>query len=100
MENIKYNYGAYLNGIALSIKTKVPQIPDYKLMVGSAEDLSSQPVLIYKDVTNPTYNMLTKQLANLPNDAVSEDLIGTIYEPDDFVNETFWLGEPVSASGV
>lgn len=102
MENkdIKYNYGQFLNGIALGVNTKPAMIPDYKLMVGTAENLESQPVIIYKDVMNPTYRALTKQLASLENDQVSEDLIGQVYEPDDFVNETFWLGEPVSASGV
>lgn len=99
-DKIKENYRQYLNGIALMQKTKVAQIPDAHLMVGVAEDLSSQPVVVYKQYTNQAYNQLTKPLAQLPQEQTDNTLIGSVYTPDDFASNTFWLGEPVQAGGV
>lgn len=99
-DNLKLNYRQYMNTIALKTKTKVAQIPDSHLMVGVAEDLTPQPVLVYKQYTNQAYNQLTKPLAQLPEEQVDNSLIGTVYTPDDFVSNTFWLGEPTQAGGI
>lgn len=99
-DKLKLNYRDYLNTIALKTKTKVAQIPDSHLMVGVAEDLTSQPVLIYKQYTKQTYKQLTKPLAQLPEEQIDNSLIGTVYTPDDFVSNTFWLGEPTNAGGI
>ena len=40
------DYRAVINGFAFGVLHKNPDIPDYHLMVGTAEDLSPQPVLI------------------------------------------------------
>ena len=67
MFNIKENYQQFLNGMGLLAKTKVATIPDPKLMIGSAESLAPQNVLVYKNYTDANYNMLTKKLNNIEN---------------------------------
>lgn len=98
--NIKKNYKQFWNLMALKNKTKVAQIPDPHLMVGQAEDLETQPVVVYKQYTSANYNRLTRPLAQLPEEKVEDSLIGTVYTPDDFVSNTFWLGDPVKAGGI
>lgn len=48
------NYRQALDGFGLLSLHKPPNIPDYHLMVGSAEDLSPQPVTIYGETKVPT----------------------------------------------
>ena len=85
--------------MGLKAKTKTAVIPDPKLMVGSAESLAPQDVLIYKDYTNASYNILTKQLNNIDNTQAEYGISDGEFSPDDFVQNTFYLGEPTSASG-
>lgn len=46
-------YRSIIDGIALSQIQRVPDIPDYHLMIGSAEDLSPQPVTVYTNAKVP-----------------------------------------------
>lgn len=46
-------YRGMLNQIALNTLIKQPQIPDYHLMVGSAESLHSLPLLVYENAKVP-----------------------------------------------
>lgn len=96
---VKNNYQQFLNFMGLKAKTKTAVIPDPKLMVGSAESLAPQDVLIYKDYTNASYNILTKQLNNIDNTQAEYGISDGEFSPDDFVQNTFYLGEPTSASG-
>lgn len=100
MFNVKENYQQFLNGIGLFAKTKVATIPDPKLMIGSAESLAPQNVLVYKNYTDANYNMLTKKLNNIENTKAEYGIEDGSIEPDDFVQNTYYLGEPVSASGM
>lgn len=85
--------------MGLKAKTKTAVIPDPRLMVGSAESLAPQPVLIYKDMTNASYNILTKQLNQIDETKAQYGISDGEFSPDDFVQNTFYLGEPTSASG-
>lgn len=96
---VKNNYQQFLNFMGLKAKTKTAMIPDPKLMVGSAESLAPQDVLIYKDYTNASYNILTKQLNNIDSTKAEYGISDGEFSPDDFVQNTFYLGEPTSASG-
>lgn len=99
MFDIRTNYQTFLNFMGLKAKTKVAEIPDPRLMVGIAESLTPQNVLIYKDYTNAAYNILTKQLNNIDNTKAQFGISDGELEPDDFVQNTFYLGESTSASG-
>lgn len=96
---VKQNYQQFLNFMGLKAKTKTAVIPDPRLMVGSAESLAPQNVLIYKDYTNASYNILTKQLNNIDSTQAEYGISDGEFSPDDFVQNTFYLGEPTSASG-
>ena len=47
-------YRKALDRIALNVLYKKPNIPDYHLMVGSAERLESIPLMIYKQTAIPS----------------------------------------------
>lgn len=98
--DIRQNYFQFLNLHALRAKCTQLMIPDPKLMIGTAEDLSPQPVLVYKDLTDAHYSILTKQLENLESKRVEYGISHGEFEPDDFVSNTYYLGEPVSAGGI
>ena len=100
MFNVKENYQQFLNGIGLLAKTKVATIPDPNLMIGSAESLAPQNILVYKNYTDAHYNMLTKKLNNIENTKAEYGIEDGSLEPDDFVQNTYYLGEPVTASGM
>lgn len=96
--DVRANYRAFLNGMGLMAKTKNPDIPDHKLMVGSAEDHTSQPTMVFRDYKTPSYKILSDPLASISGpDGNASSLVGTVYEPDDFVRNTFYLGEPTGA---
>lgn len=66
-------YKQMLNKQALKNITKLPQIPDYHLMVGSAENLSPLPLLLYSSATIPQAiieNM--EQYKNMDNSKIEE----------------------------
>lgn len=92
------NYRAFLNRMGLKMRAKTPDIPDHKLMVGSAEEHESQPAMVYRDYKTPTYKILSDPLASISApDGEASSLVGTVYEPDDFVRNTYYLGEPTGA---
>lgn len=96
--NVRANYRKFLNSVGLMVRTKNPDIPDHKLMVGSAEDHTSQPAMVYRDYKTPAYKTLSDPLASISGpDGVAASQVGTVYEPDDFVRNTFYLGEPTGA---
>ena len=61
-------YRQVLNAHALNNINRMPQIPDYHLMVGSAEELAPLPLLLYSTSTVPqavVNNMVTyKEMDN------------------------------------
>lgn len=59
------SYRQVINKQALSVLIKNPNIPDYHLMVGSAERLDGMPLMVYESSTIPTslfntYNEIKK----------------------------------------
>lgn len=86
-------YRQILDGFALNSLTKLPSIPDYHLMVGSAEDLTSQPLLVYKNANIPTEitkNMAT--MANLTNEEIAEKIADGSLEVNDINGNIASLG--------
>lgn len=87
------DYRKVLNAIGFSQLAKPIDIPDYHLMVGVAEELSSQPITVFSTFTNGGQ----KKPTALPNETVDDNdhAIGmpTVSEID-FPN-TFYLGSPL-----
>ena len=100
MFDIKTNYRTFLNLMALKARAKESHMPDFHLMVGNAEDMSSQPVMVYRDLKTQNYKTLSDPLSKIyDTENIGSDGVGTIYEPDDFVRNTYYIGEPTSAGG-
>ena len=85
-------YRGIMNRIALQQLATVPDIPDYHLMIGSAEQLASVPVLIYQTVVPPEAKALIPPASR---EEMDTPLNGTTYTTDDFINNTFYLGNPI-----
>ncbi len=88
-------YQTFLNLIGLSVLAKPPCVPDYKLMVGSAETLNSLPLAIYKDYLPPQAKALIEPIQNMSAEDLDPSLVGKTYTPNDFIQDDFFLGEPL-----
>lgn len=85
------NYGGVLKNIALQTIDKPVQVPDYHLMVGTAEDLASQPIVTYVDF------MPKNVYRNLPDpelsyEDVQQKLSAGQLTIDDFFQNVYPLG--------
>ena len=67
---------------------KNPDIPDLHLMVGTAECLSAQPVLVYENYMKSIPKPLQPYVTN-------ENVNGTV-NPNEFLGNTFYMGESIS----
>lgn len=92
MMNGYYNV---LGGIALNQIKRQVDIPDVRLAVGVAEDLSNKPVIIPnkpdKHMINPTFesvNMMSYEKAK-PN------FEGLTLSENDFANDGFFIGDGI-----
>lgn len=94
------NYRNFLNAIAYNRLTTIPDIPDFKLMVGSAENLNPLPTLIYRDYYGEEAKALIEPFKNMPAEKVDPQLVGITYTPDDFVNNTIFLGQATAGGGL
>lgn len=84
-------YRQTLDRIALSVLNRTPDIPDYHLMVGSAEELASLPVLIPQhEIPKEVAHSLT-QLNDLDNDTIEKLIDEQSLEINDFNGNTALL---------
>lgn len=88
------NYKNIQNMHALKSWLKDVKVPDYHLMVGASEDLSSQPIVHYVDfMPAPVYNMLPDD--KLTYEDVQKNLEAGTLTIDDFFGNVYSLGEAV-----
>lgn len=90
-----FYYKGILDRIGLGVRSKRVEIPDYKLMIGSAEQLSSVPLLLYNDLSAGIPKPLLQNIENMKHEDVQEKLANGSVTIDDFVNNTWWLGNAV-----
>ena len=84
-------YRQTIDRIALSVLNRSPDIPDYHLMVGTAEELAPLPVLIPQhEVPKEVAQSLTK-LNDLDNDTVAKLVDEQSLEINDFNGNTALL---------
>lgn len=88
-------YRGIINNIGNNQMKKVPEIPDFKLMVGTAEHLASMPVLVYSDYVNLIPEPLRKPLESMSHEEATEKLTNGTVSPNDFVGDVFWLGDAI-----
>ena len=70
-----YDYMSVLNAHAMNILGQQPSIPDYHLMVGSAEHLAPLPLAIYQKTAIPT--AIVESMEKF-NDMTNEDIVNAI----------------------
>lgn len=87
-------YIGIIRNIALQAIDKPVQVPDYHLMVGTAEDLKSQPIVTYADFMPEN---VYKRLPNpeMTYEEVQEKLSAGELTIDDFFQNTYPLGNPL-----
>lgn len=80
-------YKSMLNQFALNTLSKLPNIPDYHLMVGSAERLDSLPLLVYKNAKVPTEVV---DMMNVTKSVSSEEIAEAIANNNLEINDLNW----------
>lgn len=77
-------YRDVINKIAMSQVTTAPNIPDFHLMVGSAECLDSLAVLVYKNASVPNTVIQNMQnISDLSNDEIAKKIADGSLEVND-----------------
>ena len=80
-------YKGTLNKFALNTLIKAPNIPDYHLMVGSAETLAPLPLLVYENAKFP--NEIVQNMNNMKS-KTSEEIAEAIADNNLEVNDLNW----------
>lgn len=88
-------YRPYVNAHGLAQLIKQPDIPDMRLMVGSAEELEPLPLMLYADLSPRQAPIVMKTYDNLSIDDVKQKIGSTSLTIDDFPGNTLYLGEAI-----
>lgn len=86
-------YRQMLNHQGLKALVKTPDIPDYHLMIGHAEELSSQPIMIFENVMPKQMVKYLPQMGDMTYEEVQQNLASGKLTIDDFFTNTYPLGE-------
>lgn len=85
-------YRQLLNAHALKNITKMPNIPDYHLMVGSAEELAGLPTLIHSNYIPEAAKAMTADINKLSDEEVAAALENNNLEVNDFMENVAAIG--------
>ena len=80
-------YRNVLNQFALNTLIKPPNIPDYHLMVGTAETLKSLPLLVYENAKVPSEVV---EVMNMAKYQSSDDIAEAIANNNLEINDLNW----------
>lgn len=80
-------YRGIINNIAKNTLIKAPNIPDFHIMVGSAETLAPLPLLVYEKATVP--NELLQNM-NKVQEKTSDEIAEAIANNNLEVNDLNW----------
>ena len=78
-------YRQILNGFAMKSLSKMPNIPDYRLMVGSAEDLASLPTLVQANYIPSNLLAMQADVSKLSNEEIANGIENGTLEVNDFM---------------
>ena len=85
-------YNGILNNIALGLLAKPPNIPDFHLMVGTAEHLASLPLLVYQDYLNFVPQPLKPEFEQQKYEDVNTQAESGLSQ-NDFIYNTYFIGD-------
>lgn len=77
-----------------SLNAKV-QFPNYHLMVGDAEDLTSQPIIIWKDYIPKEQAVMLPDVDEMSYEEIQQNLASGKLTINDFFQNIYPLGEPL-----
>lgn len=86
------DYRRNVNSHARGVLLNPPNIPDYHLMVGSAEDLESKPLMIYEKAYPKVATESILQNQNLTDNEIEEKLTNDVLEVNEFMENTLLIG--------
>lgn len=92
------NYRKVINGIAFNVLTKPVEIPDYHLMVGTAEDLSDVPLLVKQTKIPSKVAQNLEKLDTLSNEQIENAIANNSLEINDFNGNTSILAGMIGGS--
>ena len=81
-------YRRVINGIALNVLIKPPEIPDYHLMVGTAEHLDGIPLLVNQTKIPSKVAENLEKVNTLSNDTIEQAIANNTLEINDFNGNT------------
>ena len=85
-------YRKILNAHALKHITKAPNIPDYHLMVGSADELSGLPTLVNTNYVPDAVRVMTADVNKLTDEEIAQALESNRLEVNDFMENVASIG--------
>ena len=85
-------YRTILNAHALKHITKAPNIPDYHLMVGSAEELAGLPTLVNTNYVPDAVRVMTADVNKLTDEEIAQALENNTLEVNDFMENVASIG--------
>lgn len=88
------DYRNIINRQALNVLSKSPQIPDNRLMVGVAEDLTPQPIVVFADYMPSNTAALLPKTTDLKYEDIQNMLANGELTIDDFFQNVYPLGNP------
>ena len=91
-------YRGVLNNIALSVLTKAPDIPDFHLMVGTAEELDGLPLVIPQTTIPKKVAENLDNVTTLSNEDIYNSLANNVLEVNDYNGNTAIIAEKIGGS--
>ncbi len=89
-------YKAILNRQALNQLSKPVDNPEFHLMVGCAEELSSQPIMKFADFMPEQVASVLPNIEGMTYEEVQSNLASGKLTIDDFFQNVYPLGEPIA----
>lgn len=86
-------YQECLNAHALAVLSKPIQIPDYHLMVGSAEELTPLPLMIYQDYLSPEVAKNLQSFDKMTNEEIQQAIADGSLEVNDLNGNVSLIGD-------
>lgn len=88
-------YRSVVDAIALKTLQKRNDVPDYHLMVGDAEDLSSKPIMIFEEFMPKQTAKYLPNTSEMTYEDVQQNLASGKLTIDDFFANTYSFGDPI-----
>ena len=81
-------YRNIINSIALGVLLKNPDMPDYRLMIGTAEQLDSVPLLISQTKIPTKVAETLEKTQRMTNEELEQSIANNSLEVNDFSSNT------------